>query len=225
MVAGANAQGTYAIQEGDAISAGLKIESVPGVVMTFSEGGGTFITGKKVDNWADADFVAYSNGSINGKYSSGNEPTGCYYKFQTADAGTLTVGIQLSPNKGFFVVDNTFAPVELSSYMLPAAKGATESQTFTTNDKGESILPVDGTKSNGTVTFNVTANGTYYVLATGTKLGCFGFKYTKGNPTAIDGITTNNTINENAPVYNLAGQRVSKDAKGILIQNGRKVIK
>lgn len=38
MVAGANAQGTYAIQVGDAITAGDKITSVPGVVMTFSEG-------------------------------------------------------------------------------------------------------------------------------------------------------------------------------------------
>ena len=31
-------------------------------------------------------------------------------------------------------------------------------------------------------------------------------------------------VDENAPVYNLAGQRVSKDTKGILIQNGRKFI-
>lgn len=46
-----------------------------------------------------------------------------------------------------------------------------------------------------------------------------------------DGIVTTginaptvNVIDENAPIYNLAGQRVSKDAKGILIQNGRKFI-
>lgn len=30
---------------------------------------------------------------------------------------------------------------------------------------------------------------------------------------------------ENAPIYNLAGQRVSKDAKGVLIQNGKKFIR
>lgn len=30
--------------------------------------------------------------------------------------------------------------------------------------------------------------------------------------------------NENAPVYNLAGQRVNKDSKGVLIQNGKKFI-
>ena len=32
-------------------------------------------------------------------------------------------------------------------------------------------------------------------------------------------------LNINAPIYNLAGQRVSKDAKGILIQNGKKFVK
>ena len=32
-------------------------------------------------------------------------------------------------------------------------------------------------------------------------------------------------FNVNAPIYNLAGQRVSKDAKGILIQNGKKFVK
>lgn len=35
---------------------------------------------------------------------------------------------------------------------------------------------------------------------------------------------TINVLDENAPIYNLAGQRVSKDTKGILIQNGRKFI-
>ena len=32
-------------------------------------------------------------------------------------------------------------------------------------------------------------------------------------------------VNENAPIYNLAGQRVSKDYKGVVIQNGKKFIK
>ena len=223
MVAGANAQGTYAVQEGDAISAGLKIESVPGVTMTFSETGGTFIAGKKVANWVDADFVAYSNGSANGKFSAGTAPTGCYYKFETSKDGVLTVGIQLSPNKGFFVADKDFASVELSSYNLPSSKDATESQTLTTNEKGEPIIPASGIKSNGTVTFNVAANGTYYVLATGTKLGFFGFKFTTTS-TGINDINVAPVANENAPVYNLAGQRVSKEAKGILIQNGKKFI-
>ena len=43
------------------------------------------------------------------------------------------------------------------------------------------------------------------------------------DPTGINGITTD-TANENAPIYNLAGQRVNKHAKGILIQNGKKFV-
>lgn len=43
------------------------------------------------------------------------------------------------------------------------------------------------------------------------------------DPTGINGITTD-TANENAPIYNLAGQRVNKNAKGILIQNGKKFV-
>lgn len=44
-----------------------------------------------------------------------------------------------------------------------------------------------------------------------------------GITTAISNITTG-VIDANAPVFNLAGQRVSKDTKGILIQNGKKFV-
>ncbi len=42
---------------------------------------------------------------------------------------------------------------------------------------------------------------------------------------SIDNVTVDEELDENAPVYNLAGQRVSKDAKGIVIQNGKKYIR
>ncbi len=45
-----------------------------------------------------------------------------------------------------------------------------------------------------------------------------------GVTTGIDNITVEQEFDENAPVYNLQGQRVSKDTKGILIQNGKKFI-
>ena len=43
-------------------------------------------------------------------------------------------------------------------------------------------------------------------------------------PTGITDVTVEE-FDENAPVYNLAGQRVDKNAKGILIQNGKKFIR
>lgn len=45
--------------------------------------------------------------------------------------------------------------------------------------------------------------------------------------TGIDKVVVdldNNVLNTNAPIYNLNGQRVTKDAKGVLIQNGKKFI-
>lgn len=43
--------------------------------------------------------------------------------------------------------------------------------------------------------------------------------------TGIDNINQlDSTINDNAPMYNLAGQRVGKEYKGVVIQNGKKFI-
>lgn len=77
------------------------------------------------------------------------------------------------------------------------------------------------------MTFEVTANETYYVFNKSTQIGFSGFEFTPSSEsTGISEITTSETTtyDPNAPVYNLAGQRVTKDTKGILIQNGRKVI-
>lgn len=45
-----------------------------------------------------------------------------------------------------------------------------------------------------------------------------------GDVTAIDAITGEPVIDANAPLYNLAGQRVGKAYKGVVVQNGRKFI-
>lgn len=107
-----------------------------------------------------------------------------------------------------------------------------------------------GVKKNGVgaIMFPVYADaGTYLVHAAGSKISTCGAVFTTepvteltltgvdadNNPlslalignggSGISNITTD-VENVNAPVYNLAGQRVSKDAKGILIQNGKKFI-
>ena len=43
--------------------------------------------------------------------------------------------------------------------------------------------------------------------------------------TGITDVTIEKEFDENAPIYNLSGQRVDKNAKGILIQNGKKFIR
>lgn len=62
-------------------------------------------------------------------------------------------------------------------------------------------------------------------LADGTKTGQINLPdFTLDIATAIEGIEAA-AENENAPMYNLAGQRVSRVQKGIFIQNGKKVLK
>ena len=219
MAASMNAQGTYAVAEGDEVTAGKQITSVANVTLTYMENAGTaFAVGKATSNWADADFTAYVCGVNNGKLVSGAEPTGCVYKFETVKAGSVTVGVQLNGNKGFHILDADFAEVAPASYNLPATKDGT-SQEFTQNDKGENIVAV---KSNGTVTINAVAGGTYYVLAAGTRLGFYGFKFTAGT-TGISNINASEAANE-AATFNLLGQKVASNAKGLVIKNGKKFI-
>lgn len=77
----------------------------------------------------------------------------------------------------------------------------------------------------GYLTFPVEADKTYYVFNTKSQVGLYGFEFTaKGGDSAIDSIIADDTLNPDAPIYNVLGQRVTKDYKGILIQNGKKFI-
>ena len=220
MAASMNAQGTYAVQEGDKVNAGDQITSVENITLTYMENAGTaFADGKATDNWADADFGAYVCGKNNGKLVSDAEPTGCVYKFETVKAGSVTVGVQLGGTKGFHILDADFAEVAPASYNLPAAKDGA-SQEFTQNEKGENIIAA---KSNGTVTFSVAEGGTYYVLAAGTRMGFYGFKYEAGTSTGISSIEA--VAKNDGKTYNMAGQQVSGSFKGLVIKNGKKFVK
>ena len=220
IAASMNAQGTYAVQEGDNVKAGDQISSVDNITLTYMENDDVeFAAGKKTTNWADADFTAYVCGKNSGKLVSDAEPTGCAYKFETTKAGSLTVAVQLNAGKGFHILDAKFAEVAPASYNLPAAKDGA-SQKFTQNEKGENII---AEKSNGTVTFSVAEGGTYYVLAAGTKMGFYGFKYVTGTSTGISDIQAPKSSKDGA-TFNLLGQKVANDAKGIVIKNGKKFI-
>lgn len=59
------------------------------------------------------------------------------------------------------------------------------------------------------------------MFSSNSQLGFFGYEFTPSG-TGISNITA--TDDADAPVYNLAGQRVSKDTKGLLIKNGKKFI-
>ncbi|MDE6633513.1 MAG: hypothetical protein K2K23_10985 [Muribaculaceae bacterium] len=104
-------------------------------------------------------------------------------------------------------------------------------------------------ESTGFLSFPVYEGSDYYFSALGSKAACGGFVYTAEAPEIVyeevlaeDGSVTSPRVefpailsaavesvsvenNANAPIYNMMGVRVNADAKGILIQNGKKFIR
>ena len=172
-IGGVNGQGVYMVQDGDKFTQGDVITSVSNITLTLSPYGGAYADGKATTNLADPDFVAYTVGSVNGKVKLGKSISGTYYQFEPKKNGTLTVGAQVNGNKAFWVLDKDYNKITDYTYNFPALYDE-KSQTFTQNEKGEDVLAA---RTNGTVTFDVEAGGTYYVMVTGSKMGFFGFKY------------------------------------------------
>lgn len=70
---------------------------------------------------------------------------------------------------------------------------------------------------------DILKKNTAYLPYTGTA-PAKGFTLSEGNATGISQLSTANE-KTNAPIYNVAGQRVSENYKGIVIVNGKKIIK
>ena len=211
----ASAQSSYILAAGDVISSATPITSVDGITLNYSTEG-TFASPAKRANDADADFVAYTAGnSISGAFTigSGIAPTGCYYKFDVTKDGLLEVGICLNANKSLYVVKaSDFSVLAVSDLTANLPDPTKVAQTLS------DTYQVPG-KTYGTVSFNVGSGESYYVLCTGSKLGFFGFKFSPVLPTGVTPATVKE--DSNAPIYNLAGQRVTNAVKGVYIQNGK----
>ena len=234
MVAGANAQEQKTekyIYDGSEVTNGTKVE-LNAITMTYTMGetasDQTWLSdaaATQATNLANEtiDFTNY----IQAKGANGRKDvltnTNCaYFKFEPKYDGTLQVMVtNVATNKELCAAEHkdgvsTPLPVKILSadgWKEIAANTTLEASGIT--DKYEGFVNID-----------VKAGGTFTYCLNGSKGRIMGFSYTyTETSTGIDRITSNETVNENAPVYNLAGQRVNKEAKGILIQNGRKVIK
>ena len=73
--------------------------------------------------------------------------------------------------------------------------------------------------------YDVEPGNTYFFWVSGSKIMLCGLAFdTNGDVNGISNVVAPEA-NANAPIYNLAGQRVSSDFKGIAIQNGKKFVK
>lgn len=159
---------------------------------------------------------------------------GVYYKFTASQAGTMRVGVYINKgNHNFYVLDaSSMTLLPVSSLV---AEGYTQNNTFVPGEGLDPFQPATIDSSYvikiqnqnrpflGYVNFSVEAGKTYYMFNPKSQLGFYGYTFTSGS-TGINDLTVAQK-DVDAPVYNLAGQRVSGNAKGLLIQNGKKFIR
>ena len=192
-----NAQGKYAMEEGEEVAYGTqpaKDKRVENCTMYFGNpdfSGGTAFSAAAADGSVEG-YTAYTAG--NGV--NGNKDGGTIYVFKPTIDGNITVAVVLNADKAFHI---------------------SEDGTDLENYNG---IKVDS-KYYGTYSFPVKANSTYKVWCDGSKLGFYGFELTAGT-TGIQSAKAEKAANTES--YNLAGQKVSENYKGVVIKNGRKMI-
>ena len=107
-------------------------------------------------------------------YSAGNKATlpakGTYYLFETTADGTLEVAIKLNNGKSLYIADEDGTCYTGDAKLTDiAGSEVTLSSSYQTS-----------AKTVGLVSFAVQKDHTYYVFCSGSKLGFFGFRFTKG---------------------------------------------
>lgn len=110
----------------------------------------------------------------------------------------------------------------LSHEEIQAIHDAAKIDATTGEDTAPYIIGAGNQAFWGYVIFNMEAGKTYYVFNDNTQLGFNGWEFTSDEAAGIEEIEAGKAEDANAPMYNLAGQAVSKNYKGIVIKNGKK---
>lgn len=182
--------------------------------------------------------------------ATGGEPqSGLYYKFTTAVDGALKVGIWANKgNRTTFLVDGDSK--QPSEYLVEGYINgqnavdefgeSTGQKKWLTNDEIRALGSADkpwviGAGNQpfwGNVIIDAKAGKTYWLFQGNSQIGFQGYTFAPGktkeqmvtDPTGIKDIIAGK-IAVNARIYNLQGQVVGDDYKGIVIKNGKKFLK
>lgn len=113
-----------------------------------------------------------------------------------------------------------------SIYVVGISGNKAENRTLKiATSSGDEIGSVDlpGDKAiSYTAQYKGTDPATIVIYSTNSGINLYDIKWTPAGSTAIKDVT--NELDENAPRYNILGQRVTKAYKGVVIQNGKKFI-
>lgn len=172
---------------------------------------------------------------------------GAYYKFAATQSGSLRVAIfgNKNANPTYIVDEATLQPI------APAKVGVSiyyQNTTFAyesqKDENGEVIAGsekyfnvgqmaddyvlqhTNGVTQNrqvlGYLDWDVEAGKTYWLFNPKSQIGIYGFYFQAGGTSGIANVKTE--LESNAPKYNLAGQKVNDNYKGVVIQNGKKLL-
>ena len=135
------------------------------------------------------------------------------------EMGESYIIYQQSSQLGFGGFEYTPNGMPVETFVGSPAGGLPDEFAAKVNSDGVAQNVENG---NSTINFN-TSNMAVTAVGSSTPTDVVpGAKITEV-PTIIN--TVKEAVNVNAPIYNLAGQKVSKNSKGVLIQNGKKVVK
>ena len=166
---------------------------------------------------------------------------GAYWKFEATKKGSLRVAIygNKNTNPTYIVDESTKQPlapanVTVSIYYQNTGfvyEGSVEEGTakyFNVGPMADDYVlqHTNGCTQNrpvlGFIDFDVEAGKTYWLFNPKSQIGLYGFYFKENTETSIE---RTKMLNDNdAALFNLAGQKVEKSQKGILIQNGKKFV-
>lgn len=167
--------------------------------------------------------------------SKGLPVSGLYYKFTPKVAGTFKVGVWTPKDNRptYLVEESSKLPVAFTAegyvnsndYSTPEQVQAKHEEKFVSEgvDSNPYVLG-NGTQFWGWINFTAEAGKTYWLFSKNGQIGFGGYEFTAAGGGQESGIATVATESKNAPIFNLAGQRVGKNVKGLMIQNGKKFL-
>ena len=150
---------------------------------------------------------------------------GAYTIFKISAEGTLKIGVRIPKaaqnRKIYFVKKSDGTVLDQDKYTAEGYNNnnTTEYTTYTTSDYA--VCPGATAQFIGYINVTLPVNEEYVMFSPDTQIGIFGFQFSTSA-----GISNVKAAAENAdaPAYNLAGQKVDKSFKGVVVKNGKKMI-
>lgn len=172
---------------------------------------------------------AYIQGGTNGVDASLDKAgsTSAHIEFTPAVAGKVYVAAKYGCKKKIWTakVPNSVIEAEELDFAAMGDYATDVWGQYITADGGLAAEQATDADVYAALAYDVEPGNTYFFWVSGSKIMLCGLAFdASGDVNGISNVVAPEA-DANAPIYNLAGQRVSSDFKGIAIQNGKKFVK